>query len=187
MNQDDIERQVLSMKGETVIFPKAGDYAIKHPDGTIMMCAEQPQVQRQVQIVDILCRLTKAGRATWLRRKADREWLYCFVESEQIVLELAEYSDDDDNDQTLIDLESVKPDTCFTLHYRGETLLYLAGLYNGDKLIHLVKSIDIPINDEKWAQYYREWEKHLLDPLIAIDGNSLQHVPKRKGYCRPIQ
>jgi len=97
MHQDDLERQALSMKGETVIFPKEGDYAVKHPDGTISMYAEQYYVQQQVQLIDILCRLTEAGKATWLRRKADREWLYCFVESEQITVELVEYADDDDN------------------------------------------------------------------------------------------
>lgn len=166
MNQDEIEKQVLAMKGETVIFPKNGDYAVKQPDDTIIMYTQQPHVQRQVQLVDILCRLTEAGKATWLRRSADKEWLYCFVESEQIVLELVEYADDD---KALLDLQSVKHNTSFTLHYRGETLLYLAGTNNGDKLIQFVKEMDIPINDEKWGQYYEKWQTQLLNPLISID------------------
>ncbi|MEL6492848.1 MAG: hypothetical protein AAFQ95_23110 [Cyanobacteria bacterium J06621_3] len=172
MNQDEIERQVLSMKGETVIFPKAGDYAIKSPNGTISMCTELPYVQRQIQLVDILCRLTEAGRATWLRRRVDIEFLYCFAEHEHLIVELTEHPDDGEN-ETLLNLGSIRDSESFTLHYRGESLLYLGGLHNGDKLLRLIRSINIPADDNRWEAFNAEWEEHLLDPLIAMDSDSL--------------
>lgn len=171
MNQEEVERQALAMKGETVILPKAGDYAIKSPDGAISMCAELPYVQRQIQLVDILCRLTEAGRATWLRRRVDIEFLYCFAEHEHLIVELSDHSDDDE-DETPLDLENIEENESFVLHYRGESLLYLGGLYSGDKLLRLIRATDMPIDDEKWKTFNSKWEKHLIDPLIAMDSDN---------------
>ncbi|MGB8698940.1 MAG: hypothetical protein WCD18_05940 [Thermosynechococcaceae cyanobacterium] len=161
MNNNELAKYVLGLEGETVIFPKDGDYAVKHADGTVNMYYELPSSQRGCQLIELLCKLTELGKATWLRRKADTGWLYCFIEYEQIIIDFS-YTEAD------FDLESIELDTSFAVLYRGDTFLYLAGLMNGDKLIRLIKSLDIPIDDKKVLEHNEKWQGHLLNDLIEI-------------------
>jgi hypothetical protein len=161
MNNTELEKYVLELEGETVIFPKDGDYAVKHADGTVNMCHELPSSQRGCQLIELLCKLTELGKATWLRREADTGWLYCFIEYEQIIIDFC-------NAEADFDLENIELDTSFGVLYRGDTFLYLGGLLNGDKLIRLIKSIDIPIDDRKVVEHNKKWQSHLLDDLIEI-------------------
>ncbi len=130
-----------------------------------MMYKETDFEKRQCKFVDLLCHLTQLGKATWLRSNIDITWIYCFIGSERIIIDFS------DSQETL-NLDEIYLDTPFVACYRGYTFLYLGGQLNGDKLLLLIKNLNIPIDDVQIRKHERNWRNHLLDELESFDLNS---------------
>ncbi len=165
---DEPEKHALEQEGETVIFPKDGDYAIQYPDGSVMMCSDQPESVLQCQLIDLLCELTELGKAIWLRREVDVGWLYCFIGNEQIIVDFSFYEELD-----TFDWETIDSETSFMVHYRGDRLPYFGGLFNGDKFISLIRGKDIPVDDAEVSEHIGRCRNHLLDRLIELKSDLL--------------
>ena len=127
------------------------------------MVEQHPNYIRQSELIDLLCELTKLGKATWLRGKDDVSYLYCFIDRERITVDFCA-----GEERESFNLASLDSDDSFSIDYKGEMLLYLGGLCKGDKLIDLVKSISILVDDAKIGEYNERWNSHLLDNLVEL-------------------
>ena len=149
------------MEGETVVFPKDGKNAVKNPDGSITIFEDRPEYQLQCLLIDLLCEFTELGRAIWLRREADIDWVYCIIGNEEVIVDFC-----CTEDRETFDIKNIDRDAPFALRYRGEILLYLGGMMNGDKLVDLIQSKDIPVDNIELNKLRKRKMNHLLDDLV---------------------
>lgn len=163
---ENLEDLAHEMKGETVIFEKDGEIAIKDKNGNVVF--EKDTVESR--LAGLLCEFTEIGQAKWIGCKVDPNWFYCFVNKEKIKVEVV--IDDDDDGINCLEKSFI----VFMIHYRDAEFMYCGDVYNGDKIIEILKSVTF--DDEQFEKlnqsWFKHWESHLLDDLSNHRNSSLK-------------
>lgn len=111
-----------------------------------------------LRFVTILSELTQGGRAIWVRRAVEPEYVFCFVNGEKIDLEPLGPDGE-------VVLPSAQPSG---IHIRCRNLqfLWLEGVPGWLPLLELIRSA--PIDDETFAAQYSEGLRVVLDDLSRL-------------------
>jgi hypothetical protein len=92
----------------------------------------------QMQFLDLLNQLTKAGRADWLRSASDPVFVYCLIDGDDLIkFECKGGAKGDEPVPPTEDLAGV------VSHYCNTTYLWLTGLANWELLLQLLRSAKI--------------------------------------------
>lgn len=111
---------------------------------------------QQEQLVQNLEDLTKAGKARWLRPKADLNYAYCFLKNEKLVF-CGIY--DDEDEEFPPDITSQEP-IGISADIRNVKLLWLPGLEGWDKILSLLQNA--VLDDELYIELDRSCTQALF-------------------------
>jgi hypothetical protein len=110
-------------------------------------------MQSQAAFVTHLVDMTKAGQIEWVRRSADPEYIYCFIDHEEITFEVS-----DGSENPITPFDSVHG---VFASIRNKSLLWLEGLANWELLLSLLLAAEI--NDERYGILYEKSMNAMFD------------------------